>query len=116
MNKSQIEERKDEERDNEERGHSGSGFLTGMIWGIALGAIAALLLAPRSGVELRGQMADSVNRAGRRAKDTYDRASDTVNEMASKAADLAETLTDRATTLTAKLNNAISSRTSSIVS
>jgi gas vesicle protein len=114
MNKSQSEERENEERENEERKHSGSGFLNGMIWGFALGAVAALLLAPRSGVELRGQMADSVNRAGRRAKDTYDRASDTVNEMASKAVDIAENLTDRAATLTAKLNNAISTKTSSI--
>jgi gas vesicle protein len=93
---------------------SGGGFLTGMLWGMAIGAVAALLLAPRRGAELRGQMADSVNRAGRRAKDTYDRASETVNDIASRAADVAENLSERAANLTAKLNKNISGKTSSM--
>src|SRR5438034_2112118 len=90
---------------------SGGHFLTGMLWGMAIGAAVALMFAPRRGVDLRNQMVDSVNRAGRRAKDTYDRASETVNDVASRAADIAENLADRAAMLTAKLNRSISAQT-----
>ena len=85
-----------------------SRFLIGLLCGFALGAIAGILLAPRSGAELRGRMAESVNRAGRRAKDTYDRASETVNDVAGRAADMADTLANRAATLTARLNTRMS--------
>jgi gas vesicle protein len=95
---------------------SGGGFLTGMLCGIAIGAAITLFLAPRRGAELRGQVADSVNRAGRRAKDTYDRASETVNDIASRAADMAEHLTDRAATMTAKLNRTMSAKNASMPS
>jgi gas vesicle protein len=88
----------------------GGSFLTGMLCGMAIGAAIALFLAPRPGAELRGQVADSVNRAGRRAKETYDRASETVSEIANRAADVAEHVTDRAATMTAKLNRTISAR------
>ena len=83
----------------------------GMMWGMAIGAVAALLFAPRRGAELRGQVADSVNRASRRAMDTYGRASETVNDIASRAADLAENMSNQAAALTAKLNRAMSTST-----
>ena len=90
---------------------SSSSFFAGMMWGIAIGAIAAIFLTPRRGSELRGQVADSMNRASRRAMDTYNRASGTVNDMAGRAADLAENLADRAAVLTKKLNQARQSTT-----
>jgi len=89
---------------------SSNTFFAGMMWGIAIGAVAALFLAPRRGAELRGQVADSMNRASRRAMDTYNRASETVNDVAGRAADLAENLTDRAATMTKKLNQGMSSK------
>jgi gas vesicle protein len=95
---------------------SRNGFIAGMLCGIACGAIAALFLAPRRGAELRGQVANSVNRASRRAMDTYGRASETVNDIASRAADLAETLSTQASTLTAKLNRAMSGSANSSAS
>jgi gas vesicle protein len=87
---------------------STSRFVMGLLCGFALGAIAGLLLAPRPGAELRGRMAESVNRAGRKAKDTYDRASETVNDVAVRAADVADTFANRAATLTARLNSKMS--------
>jgi gas vesicle protein len=90
---------------------SGNRFLVGMIWGVAIGAVAGLFLAPRRGSELRGQVADSVNRASRRAADTYNRASETMNDLAGKAADMTKNLSDRASVLTAKLNRTMSERT-----
>src|SRR5262249_37189775 len=90
---------------------SGSHFLVGILCGAAIGAVAGLLLAPRRGAELREQMADSMNRASRRAADTYTKASETMNDIAGRAADLAGNLSDRAATLTARLNRTLSSRT-----
>lgn len=89
---------------------SSSRFLAGMLWGIAIGAVAGLFLAPRRGAELREQVANSVNRASRRAADTYTRASETVNDIAGRAADISKTLSDRAAVLTAKLNRTMSAR------
>lgn len=54
---------------------SGGRFLTGLVWGAAIGAAAALLLAPKSGVEMRRQVADSASRLRRQATDAYDTAS-----------------------------------------
>ena len=95
---------------------SANKFLIGMMWGVAIGAVAALFLAPRRGKELRGQVADSVNRASRRAVDTYNRASETITGVAGRAADIAGTLSERAAVLTAKLNQTMSSRTSPPIS
>src|SRR5262245_55266401 len=91
--------------------NSTAPFLTGVIWGMAIGAVAGLFLAPRRGSELREQVADSVNRASRRAADTYNRASETMNDLAGRAADVTKNLSDRASVLTAKLNRTMSERT-----
>ena len=40
-----------------------------MLLGMFLGGIAALLLAPKSGVELRGEIGDAATRAKERAED-----------------------------------------------
>src|SRR5262245_44909257 len=93
---------------------STSSFLSGMVWGLAIGAVAALFFAPRRGAELRGQVADSMNRASRRAVDTYNRASETMSDVAGRADDIANTLSDRAATVTDKLNTEISDRRSAI--
>ena len=50
----------------------GNGFLTGAIIGGAIGALAALILAPKSGKELRRDIAD-------RSGELYDRAQDYLN-------------------------------------
>jgi gas vesicle protein len=88
-----------------------SGFAIGMLCGAAVGAAVALLIAPRAGAELRGQVSDSANRLGQRARDTYgrvketyDRASETVSEVTSRATDLADGLAECAGDLTAKLH------------
>ena len=88
----------------------GNHFLAGMLCGVAIGAVAGLLLAPRRGRELREQVADSMNRASRRAADTYTKASETMNDIAGRAADIAGNLSDRAAALTARLNRTLSSR------
>ena len=60
---------------------SATKFLAGIIVGGAIGAIAGILLAPKSGEETRAMLADS-------AKDAARRADETVKEIQSKADDV----------------------------
>ena len=60
---------------------SAGKFLAGFIVGGAIGAIAGILLAPKSGEETRALIADS-------AKDAVRRADETVKEIQSKADDV----------------------------
>ncbi len=59
---------------------SGSGsFVLGMLCGAAVGAAVGLLLAPKSGSELREQICESTGRFRRSATDGYAAAVDTVS-------------------------------------
>ncbi len=55
---------------------AGGGFAVGLLCGVAVGAAVALLVTPKSGAELRGQMSDVSHRLGRRARDGYEKAKD----------------------------------------
>jgi len=56
----------------------GSEFMVGILCGVAVGAALGLLLAPKTGAELRGQLANSADRLRRRAGEAYDQASGAV--------------------------------------
>ena len=60
---------------------SATKFLAGFIVGGAIGAIAGILLAPKSGEETRAMLADG-------AKEAMKRADETVKEIQSKADDV----------------------------
>ena len=60
---------------------SATKFLAGFIVGGAIGAIAGILLAPKSGEETRKMIADTTKEAMRRADET-------VKEIQSKADDV----------------------------
>jgi len=60
---------------------SATKFLAGFIVGGAIGAVAGILLAPKSGEETRAMIADS-------AKDALKRADETVKEIQSKVSDM----------------------------
>jgi YtxH-like protein len=64
---------------------SRNGFLMGLLCGAALGAAVGLLAAPKSGMDLRKQMADSARRAKRRATDAYDGASKRVGDVVTRS-------------------------------
>jgi gas vesicle protein len=65
----------------------GNEFMIGLLCGTAVGAAIGLLLAPKSGAELRSQLADSADKLRRKAGDTYDQASGAVNDMVDKGRD-----------------------------
>lgn len=56
-------------------------FAIGWIAGIALGVVAGLLLAPRSGSETRRRLADNARRAAGVARDVADRAEATAEVL-----------------------------------
>lgn len=53
-------------------------FALGLFCGAAVGAALGLLLAPKSGADLRHQVTDSAGRWKRKAVDAYDGATDAV--------------------------------------
>lgn len=59
----------------EHEGHGG-GFMMGLLTGTVLGAGLGMLLAPRAGSELRGQIGEQARNLGTRASDQYRRAAD----------------------------------------
>jgi gas vesicle protein len=63
---------------------NGGGFMMGLLVGTAIGAAVGLLLAPRTGAEMRRTLADSAERFRRRANETYNDASSAVSDLVDK--------------------------------
>ena len=66
---------------NEQAYGNGHDFLYGLMAGTAIGAAIGLLLAPKSGAELRHQLGESAERFRQQADETYRRAAGAVDEM-----------------------------------
>lgn len=64
---------------------SGGGFMLGLIAGAVLGAGLGMLLAPKAGSELRGQLGDQASRLRDRASEGYTAASTKVSSMYNRA-------------------------------
>jgi gas vesicle protein len=63
---------------------NGHEFLYGLMAGAAIGAAIGLLLAPKSGAELRHELGASAERFRQKADETYRRAAGAVDEMVSQ--------------------------------
>ena len=79
---------------------SATKFLAGFIVGGAIGAIAGILLAPKSGEETRQMLADTT-------KDVLRRADETVKEIQSKADDVVSDMQKKGDEIRDKLQNLI---------
>lgn len=64
---------------------TGGGFMLGLIAGVALGAGLGMLLAPKPGAELRGQLGDQASRLRDRATEGYSAASTKVSSLYNRA-------------------------------
>ena len=77
---------------------STSRFLAGFIVGGAIGAIAGILLAPKSGEETRKILADTASDMARRADETAKqiqvKADDAVSDLQKKGEEIKEKLQD----------------------
>jgi gas vesicle protein len=65
----------------------GGGFMMGLLTGTVLGAGLGMLLAPKSGSELRNQLTEGANSLGRRASGAVNDITDRARETASRAAE-----------------------------
>jgi gas vesicle protein len=57
--------------DTDKISSTGNNFLMGLVCGAAVGAAVGLLLAPKTGAQMRQQLADSTDRLRKRATDGY---------------------------------------------
>ena len=64
------------------------GFMMGLLTGAVLGAGLGMLLAPKSGSDLRGQLGDQARNLGEKASEQYRRASETANTWAERGRDM----------------------------
>ncbi len=71
-----------------------AGFGT-LLWGMLIGAGAALLLAPRSGAETREEIRDRVDRARSAANDRVESARSTVHRTRESIEDRVESVRDQ---------------------
>lgn len=69
-------------------------FLVGFTVGAVLGAVAGILLAPKSGVETRELLSDTakdvVNKTNEKVREIHDKAEAVVNEMQQKGDEIME--------------------------
>ena len=69
-----------EVKNYENENHS-YGFMTGIMMGAAVGAAVALLLAPKTGVDMRHQISETTGRLRRKASEGYGVAAEKVSHM-----------------------------------
>jgi len=67
-----------------DEGSGGGGFTMGLVVGVAFGAVAAMLFAPKPGWEMRRDLADSAGDLGQAAKDRWEDVSEGVSSALDK--------------------------------
>jgi gas vesicle protein len=72
-----------------------NGFIVGLFAGTLIGAGLGLLLAPKSGAEMRRQLRSRAGDLADAAEDTYRRAADTATDYAQRGRDLGRDVYDR---------------------
>jgi gas vesicle protein len=66
----------------------GGGFFMGLLAGTVLGAGLGMLLAPKSGSDLRGQLGEQARNLSTKASEQYRRASETAGNWAERGRDM----------------------------
>lgn len=67
---------------------SGTGFMMGLLAGTVLGAGLGMLLAPKAGADLRGQIGEQARQFGNRASEQYRRASEAASGWAERGREM----------------------------
>lgn len=81
------------DRDNNEAG--GAGFIVGLLTGAVLGVGLGMLLAPKPGSDLRGELGEQAKTFGVKASERYQRASETATVLAERGRETATVLAER---------------------
>jgi gas vesicle protein len=66
----------------------GGGFMMGLLTGTVLGAGLGMLLAPKAGSELRGQISEQARNLGSKANDQYRKASEAASGWAERGREM----------------------------
>lgn len=90
----------------------GGGFITGMLVGTAVGAAIGLLLAPKTGAEMRRTIASSADKLRQRAGETYSQASSAVGDLVEKGRSAVRQGRDRVESAIDEARNAYEEETS----
>jgi gas vesicle protein len=64
--------------------NAGGGFMMGLLTGTVIGAGIGMLLAPKAGSDLRGELGEQAKHIGNKASEQYRRASETATGWAEK--------------------------------
>ena len=73
----------------------GGGFMMGLLTGTVLGAGLRMLLAPKAGTELRGQLGEQARNISSKATDGYRRASEAASGWADRGRDMVNQARER---------------------
>jgi gas vesicle protein len=66
----------------------GAGFMMGLLAGTVLGAGLGMLLAPKAGADLRGQLGEQARNFSNKASEQYRRASETASNWAERGREM----------------------------
>ncbi len=70
--------------DDRYNNEGGGGFMMGLLTGTVIGAGIGMLLAPKAGADLRGELGEQARNVGTKASEQYRRASETATGWAEK--------------------------------
>jgi gas vesicle protein len=73
----------------------GGGFMMGLLTGTVLGAGLGMLLAPKAGTELRGQLGEQARNLSTKATDQYRRASEQASGWVERGRDMVNQARER---------------------
>ncbi|MBI2186767.1 MAG: YtxH domain-containing protein [Acidobacteria bacterium] len=76
------------DHDRYETEGNGAGFMMGLLAGTVLGAGLGMLLAPKAGADLRGQIGQQAREFGNRASEQYRRATQAASGLAERGRDM----------------------------
>lgn len=90
----------------------GSGFMMGLLTGTVLGAGLGMLFAPKSGSELRGQIAESASNIRNTASEGYQKVADRGRDVMGRARDAVNRGSEEARRYTSEADQALNRNTS----
>jgi gas vesicle protein len=93
---------------HENEGNGGGGFMMGLLTGTVLGAGLGMLLAPKTGSELRGAIGEQAKNLGNAASEQYKNLGNAASEQYKKASEAAGTWAEQGRDLVNKAKDAVS--------
>lgn len=75
--------------DDRYNNEGGGGFMMGLLTGTVIGAGIGMLLAPKAGADLRGELGEQARNIGTKASEQYRRASETATDQYRRASETA---------------------------